>query len=460
MNERSVSYELSEFVFNLNLRDVPNEVVNKAKMHILDTLGIIMATCELEDVKPVVNVVRSLGGSPESTVVGQGLKAPAPNAALANATMAHSVDYDDTHIGAVVHPSSIIVPTAFAVGEMMDASGKDILEAVIAGYEVVTRLGLVAPALFHLRGFHPTGVIGVFGAALVAGKLINLPVEQLTWALGIAGSLASGIRQAQAEGVLLKPVHPGFASHNGIIAALLAKEGLRGPYMVFEGTQGFFNAFLKGEDIDLKQTTKDLGRRWETINISIKPYPTCHATHSSIDLALILRKKYGIKLEDIEECKFFVPRLTIHIVVEPYQEKIAPKTPYAAKFSLPYTVAVAFDRGKVSLWDFTEDSVKDPKLLKHTPKMKAEHDKKYDGCEGGQVWPARVRVTLRDGTVYEDEVINHKGTPNNPLTKNEVISKFNDNIEPSKYRDLGDGIIDMIFNLEKRNVREVMEVLR
>lgn len=457
--DKSISHEFAEFVHGLDLQNIPAQVVEKTKVHLLDTLGIILATHNFGEIRPVVDLARYLGGPLESTVIGHGMKVAAPNAALANATMAHSVDFDDTHIGAVIHVSSVIVPTALAVGEKVGASGSKVLEAIIAGYEVIVRLGLVAPALYHLKGFHPTGTVGAFGASLVAGKLLGLSVEGLVRALGIAGSMASGIRQAQAEGVLLKPIHPGIASHNGILAASLAEKGFSGPYWVFEGRQGFFNAYLKGEDIDSARATKDLGKRWETLNISIKPYPTCHATHAPIDLAIALKRKYRIDIEDVKECRLHVPRLTIHIVAEPYQEKVIPKTPYAAKFSLPYTVAVALKKGGVSLWDFTKESIRDPEVLKHTPKVKAIHDEAYDRYEGSDAWPARISLVLKNGHIYEEELIEHKGTPRNQMSREEVIAKFLDNIAPTRYKDLGDEMIERFLNIERYNIREAMKIL-
>jgi 2-methylcitrate dehydratase PrpD len=456
----SISSRISDFTYGLRLRDVPGDVVDKAKLHVLDTLGIMMATHDLDDVKKVVNVARILGGTPESTVIGHSFKASAPNAALANASMAHSVDYDDTHLGSVVHQSCTAIPTALAVGEMVNASGREFLEAVIASYEVNARLGLSAPWLFHLRGIHPTSAIGVFGSALASGKLMGLSVEKLEWALGIAGSLSSGILQGSSEGVWVKPMHPGFASHSGIIASLLAREGCRGPLQVFEGGKGLFNAYLKGDRFNLEEATKGLGERWETLKISIKPYPTCHATHAPIDVALAFRRKYNIKPEEIEECTYYVPRIAFNIVVEPYDEKIKPKTPYAAKFSLPYVVVVALRRGFVGLWDFTEESVRDPETLKYTPKIKALVDEEYDKYRGGEVSPARARIRLRSGETYVEEAVNHKGTPKNPLTRDDVVAKFMDNIKKSKYRDVGREVVDKVLNIEKYSIKEIMEILQ
>lgn len=456
----TISQKYAEFAYSLVLNDIPREVVEKAKLHILDTMGIMLATHDLEEVRKVVNVVKALGGVGESSVIGHGFKTPAPSASLANATMAHSVDYDDTHLGAIVHQSAVIVPTALAVGEKVNASGKEILEAIIAGYEVNARLGLVAPGLFHLRGIHPTSAIGVFGSAITAGKLLGLSVEELTSALGIAGSLSSGILQTIVEGVWVKPLHPAFASHAGILAALIAKEGIKGPLRIFEGEHGLFNSYLAGERFSLEKAVEGLGKYWETMNISIKPYPTCHESHSAIDIALILRSKYGITPDDVKEIVYYLPKVSIDLVAEPYEEKVRPRTPYGAKFSLPYIVIVALKKGWVGLWDFTAEAIRDEEVLRHTYKVRVIHEEKYDRYIKDGVGPARAKVVLNDGRVYEVEVIDHKGTPRNPMTKDDVIKKFMDNVSVTRYDKVSKEILDKVLNVERYSINEIMNILR
>ena len=452
--DKSISHKLSEFAHNLKFKQIPTEVIAKAKLHILDTMGIMMATHNFNGVKRVVHVVKRLGGPPESKVIGHNFRVVAPNAVLANAAMAHSVDYDDTHL-ATIHPSCILVPTAFAVGETANSSGKDILEAIIAAYEVSIRLGLVCPR-FHHRGFHPTPIIGVFGAVVAAGKLLGLSVEQFSWALGIAGSMSSGISQAVEEGVWVKPMHPAFAAHSGIIASLLAKEECNGPLQVFEGRLGFFNAYLRGEKLRLEEATKELGERWETLKISLKPYPTCHATHSCIDLARIFKEKYKIEPEMIQECMCYLPKFSLDLVF-PRDEKLLPATPYGAKFNIPYCVAVTLRKGNVGLWDFTEEAIKDHETLRLLSKIKGSHDEKYDRYMG--VVPARARIKTKDGSIYEEEVINHKGTPKNPLTKDEVIDKFMDNLKLTKYNEIANEIVKKTLSIEKYTINEITEML-
>ncbi|MBS7641498.1 MAG: MmgE/PrpD family protein [Candidatus Bathyarchaeia archaeon] len=451
--DETISYKLSRFAYDLKLKDVPQEVITRIKLHFLDTLGIMMAAHNLESISPVIKVCKLLGGPPESTIIGHGSKIAAPNAAMANATMAHSLDYDDTHLGSV-HQGCVAIPVSVAVGEKVGASGEEVLEAVLVAYEVNARLGLVAPGSFHIRGFHPTPVLGVFGAALAAGKLMGLSIEQLCWALGIAGSMSSGIGQTVKEGIPLKAMHPGIAAHGGVLASLLASEGYKGPVKVFEGEAGFFNAYLWGEKINVNQATLELGNKWETLNTSLKPYPSCHATHSAIDAAITLKKKYGVRLEDLQECICYLSRYGMELT------RSDVTTAYGAKFSIKYCVSVALKKGFVGIADFTDEAIKDKCILEAMQKIKVYPDEKYDTyVKERMVFPAKVRVKLKDNSVYEEEVIDHKGTPHNPLTWEDTMTKFVDNIKHTKFYDVKEAIVKRVLNIEKYCINDLTEIL-
>jgi 2-methylcitrate dehydratase PrpD len=453
----SISSKIASFVNELSLTKVPPDVVMKAKLHILDTMGVALATPAMKDpeIEYVIRVLSKVNGDYMSSVWGRGFKSYTPFVAMINSVQAHFLDYDDTHLGSTIHVSSVVVPTAFAVGEVLGSSGSRVLEAVIAGYEVTTRLGLLTPTAFHMRGFHPTSVVGVFGATVTAGKLLGLSEEQLVNALGIAGSMSSGILQAIPEGVRLKPLHPGIASMNGILAALLAREGLKGPRGVFEGEQGFYKAYL-GESIDVESLTFNT---WETMNIAIKPYPSCHATHSAIDIAIALHKDYNLRPDNINEITFYAPKLTIRLVMEPMEEKLRPSTPYSAKFSLPYTVMVALRKGWIGVWDFSYESIRDEEILKHTPKVKAVYEPAYDKLISTGVIPVKAKVSTKEGNIYEIEVIDHLGTPKKPMSVEDVIRKFEDN---TKYLKIAKGtLINKILELEKiRNIEEIIDLIK
>jgi len=452
-----IAEEFSNFVINLREKDIPERVKEKAKDHILDIFGLMIAVSEFEQVKPLMNMISSLGGAEESSIVGQRIKVPAPNAVLVNSTMAHFIDFDDTHLTSGVHVSSTSVPSGLAVGEKVNASGTEFLTSVIAGYEVGARMGKVAPWKFHERGFHPTSVVGVFIATTVAGKLLGLKDEELVNAYGIAGSFASGILQSINEGVQVKPFHPAWASHAGIMASLMAKHGYKGPKGVFEGRQGVFNTFLYGEKVKWEDATSDLGRNWETLNISIKPYPACHATHSTADAMIALRKKYGFNVEDIEEIEVEIPKIACDLGLH-LPEKYKPVTTYDAKFSVPYICAVALVNGKVTVWDFEEQKIRDNKILKIMERIKAYHNPELDKHVTSNVAPAKVRVRVK-GKIYEEEVVNHKGTPGNPVTRDDVINKFKDNVRFSWAREISERIIERAMKVENYLVKDVVSLL-
>ena len=237
------SQAIARFLSGLKLADVPLAVVDKAKLVFLDTLGIALASSTMDFGRMVSNVAQKLGGAAASRLIGSTVKVAAANAVLANGTLAHGLDYDDTLEAAIVHTGCCAGMTALAVGEETGASGRAVLEAAIGGTEVMCKVGLVAPGKFHARGFHPTALCSTFGAAAAAGKLYGLSLAQWVDAFGLCGSQSSGIIEYLADGTWTKRLHPGWSAHGGVIATLLASEGFRGPATVFEGTHGFYRSF-------------------------------------------------------------------------------------------------------------------------------------------------------------------------------------------------------------------------
>ena len=227
------SQTIARFLCGLKLEDVPQGVIDKAKLVFLDTLGIALASSTMDFGRMVVKVAEKLGGPNSSRVIGSPLKVAAANAVLANGTLAHGLDYDDTLEEAIVHTGCCAGMTALAVGEELRASGRAVLEAAIAGTEVMCKVGLVAPGKFHARGFHPTALCSTFGAAAAAGKLFALEPAQWIDAFGLCGSQSSGIIEYLADGTWTKRLHPGWSAHGGVIATLLAQQGFRGPTTVF-----------------------------------------------------------------------------------------------------------------------------------------------------------------------------------------------------------------------------------
>src|SRR5712691_3397370 len=353
----SVARRLARFVIGLRLDDVPSSVVTKAALLALDTLGCALASTRYDFGRAAVQTAERLGGPQESTLVGSKVRVAAANAVLANATLAHGLDFDDTREDAIVHTGSVAVTTALAVGEALGASGRAALEAIIAGVEIMCRVGLAVPGRFHARHYHPTALTGSFAAAGAAGRLYNLTEDQLVHAFGICGSQAGGIIEYLADGSWTKRLHPGWAAHAGVIAALLARSGFTGPETVFEGAHGFYAAFAGGfEPAKLDGLLGSLGRSWELEQLTFKPYPCGSIAHPYMDCALRLRERQQIPLDQIAEIRCRTAEGPIPRLWEPLASKHRPPNGYAAKFSLPYLLAVILAKGRATLAEFTDEA--------------------------------------------------------------------------------------------------------
>lgn len=413
----TTSQQLAEFVAALRYEDLPPDVVTAAKRHMLDAVGVALAASAIGAGAPVIEMTRSWAGAREASVLGYDFGAPAPWAALANGTLTHALDYDDTHVESVVHPSAFVMPAAFAVAEEIGASGRDLITAAVAGYEVATRIGAAAPGRFHVRGQHTTGLCGTFGAAAVAGRLWGLTADEIAQALGIAGSQSSGLFAYLSDGSETKRFHAGWAAHGGIVAADLARRGFTGPSTIFEGPHGLYDAFLAGEEPDRARLVRGLGSEWETTRIAIKPYPACHFVHAFMDAGI----EAGIKWADIEEIVCYITPAAVGIVAEPRAPRLHPATTYAAQFSLPFAVASAIVGGRDSLEYFGDDARSDRRVLTlaerihHQPDPTLPFPKTYGG---------RIKVNTRGGrTIEVDELVN-RGHPDRPLSDEELSSKF------------------------------------
>ena len=321
------SQAIGRFVGGLELANVPSAVIEKAKLVFLDTLGVALASSTMDFGAMVTRVAQRLGGAAASRVIGSPIKVAAANAVIANGTLAHGLDYDDTLEEAIVHTGSCAWMTALAVGEEVGASGAAVLESAIAATEVLCKVGLVAPGKFHARGFHPTAVCSTFGAAAAAGKLYGLTVAQWSNAFGLCGSQSSGIIEYLADGTWTKRLHPGWSAHGGVIATLLAREGFRGPGKVFEGTHGFFRAFGGENDYRFEKLT-ELGKEWEIPRLAFKSYPCGSISHPYMDCALKLKQKFSPAPEKIAEVVCRTAEGPVHRLWEPLADKQRPVSSY------------------------------------------------------------------------------------------------------------------------------------
>jgi 2-methylcitrate dehydratase PrpD len=420
-----VARRYARFVLGLTGADIPAPVTAKAAVLMLDTLGSCLASSREDFGRAVLDSAERLGGPQESTLIGTKAKAGAASAALANATLAHGLDFDDTREGAIVHTGCVAVTTALAVGEAVGASGRAVLEATIAGVEVMCRVGLAVPGRFHARHFHPTSLTGSFAAAAVAGRLYHLTEDQLVHAFGICGSQAGGIIEYLADGSWTKRLHPGWAAHAGVAAVILARAGFTGPETVFEGAHGFYQAFAGGSvEATLDGLLGTLGREWELEQLTLKPYPCGSIAQPYMDCALRLRDKHQIRPADIATVSCRTAEGPVPRLWEPLAAKHRPANGYAAKFSLPYLLAAMFVKGRASLAEFTDEAVRDEAVLEVAGKVGYEIDATIDYP---RQFIGQVAVRLRDGRRLEESQDHPRGGPDSPMSRAEVEAKFRGN---------------------------------
>jgi 2-methylcitrate dehydratase PrpD len=438
------SEKIAAFVRALKLEQVPAEVVDKAKLVFLDAVGIALASSTMDFGVAVLDTARALGGSRESRLIGTSDKTAAANAVIANGTLAHGLDYDDTLEGAIVHTGCCGPITALAVGEALGASGKNVLEAAVAGIEVMSKIGLVAPGKFHARGFHPTALCATFSAATAAGKLYGLETPQWLDAFGICGSQSSGIIEYLADGTWTKRLHPGWSSHAGIVAVMLAERGFRGPAAVFEGTHGFFHTFAGDQGVNLERLD-ELGKTWEIPKLAFKTYPCGSISHPYMDCALRLKQKYAIHPEKIAEVVCRTAEGPVHRLWEPLKEKQRPVSGYGAKFALPYSIAVMLVRGKAGLAEFSDEAIRDEGVLKIADKVRYELDPTIDYPRH---MSGHVKIKLKDGTILEENQPYPRGGFELPLPPEDIQEKFRANASLAIAGEKAEEIVSTVRALE------------
>jgi 2-methylcitrate dehydratase PrpD len=439
------SQAISDFIRSLSLDQVPAEVVDKAKLVFLDTVGVALASSTMDFGAMVLNVAKRLGGGAHSRLIGTPIKVACANAVMANATLAHGLDYDDTLEEAIVHTGCCAAITALAAGEEAGASGRAVLEAAIAGTEVMCKIGLVAPGKFHARGFHPTALCSTFGAATAAGKIYGLEAEQWVDAFGLCGSQSSGIIEYLADGTWTKRLHPGWSAHGGVIATLLAREGFRGPGKVFEGTHGFYHAFAGPGEYRFEKLT-ELGKSWETLRLAFKSYPCGSISHPYMDCALRLREKYHPTPTKIAEVVCRTAEGPVHRLWEPLADKQRPVSSYGAKFSLPFSIAVMLVRGRAGLAEFSDETIHDCDVLDLAAKVRYVLDPTIDYPRH---FSGHVRILLDDGTVLEESQPHPRGGYEDPLPPAEIEEKFRANARLSLPGDKAEHILDSVRCLEQ-----------
>ena len=428
IRERTDATRTEAFVercLGITASDLTDAAEERTHTLVRDLLGVMLGSApSTESSRIARDTVRSVYGDGDATVVGEADGSPTPAAAFANGTIAHGIELDDTHSGASLHPGAVVIPAALAVGETEGASGEELLEAVVSGYECMIRIGRAAdPAVLYERGFHPTATCGVFGAALAAARLKRLDFEQTVNALGIAGSSAAGNQAYLGSGSLSKRIQPGNAAQAGVQAAELAARGYTGPEAILEDENGFLAAYADGGDVERLFADVDDDYEFEISRTGIKPHACCRYNQTPIDAALEIRREHELDVSDVESVRVGLVGPAMDIVAEPRSRKVRPDTETDAQFSLHYSVAVALVTGRAFLDQFREPYLTDDDVLAVADRVNAERDESLDEFYP-DYFPARVTVRTADGAEYEAMLETCRGDPANPLSAEFLDEKY------------------------------------
>jgi len=418
--------EIAGYVARTRYRDIPADVVQLARGFILDSLGVTLAGSTDECSRIVQAQIRRMGGREECSVLGTALRAPAAKAALANGVAAHAMDYDDTQLstskeavyGLLTHPTTPVLAAALAIGERARISGEELLLGYVLGVEVECRIADAIHPRHYQAGFHSTATMGGLGAAMAVGKILQLKEEELRRALGIAASMASGLREN--FGTMTKPLHAGRAAENGVTAALLARDGFTAATNILEARRGFFNAMAGG--YDESRLSGRLGRPYfmKEPGISIKPYPSGSLSHPAQDLILDLVKQHDLKAGDVDHIDVGTHSNVPNALIYPM-----PKTALEGKFSIPFCMAIAVIERKAGMAQFQDRKVHDKKVIEMMKRVTLSADDELEKLGYDKV-RARIRIKLKDGRLIEGRYDIARGHPEKPMSWAELSDKFRD----------------------------------
>lgn len=451
----ALSSQLASFALELAYDAIPEKVRDRAKYLMLDAIGIGYASRGFHYAGVTVEAMKSLGAG-SSPVIGYGRALSLRDAALVNGVLTHGLDYDDTHTPGVIHATVSSLPLVLSVADLVKASGREFLTAYIAAMETSTRVASVAKGGFHQVGFHPTGLVGIFGCTLAASRLLGLSREQAVMAQGIALSMAGGSLEFLEDGAWTKRMHPGWAASSAITAATLAKHGFVGPRAAYEGRFGLFSSHLGAQlaAADLSLASKDLNKSWQIDEVAIKPIPACHFTHAAADAAVALSK--SVNPADICSVEVLVPAEVIKVVCEPEENKRVPANSYDAQFSIPYIVATGLLRGRFTLDELEDKAIADREVLAlardvgYAADPASTFPKHYTG---------EVIVTLNDGRqVRHREGIN-RGCADRPLSNAEIEAKYFDNACRVLTRDHAQRVRDAVVGIDRGSAPALGDIL-
>jgi 2-methylcitrate dehydratase PrpD len=448
----NVTAKIAEFVVNTKYENIPPKAIETGKLAVRDCLGVALAGSKEEDAKICAEIARQEAAKEEATVIGQGFKSSALQAAFANGTAAHAMDFDHSFT-LMGQPTAPIIPAIFALGESLGAGGRQILEAYATGFEVTGKLAHSLRDSAH-DGWHAPSTLGSFGAAAGCAKLLGLNASKMEMALGIAASMASGV--VCNFGTMTKPLHVGLGARNGVLAAKLAQGGYTANGQAIEAGMGFYSVFHDGATIH-NEAIEELGRSYalETDGIRVKPYPCGGLTHQAIDAVLEFRAKHGITPEMVES-------IDVDVMPHTYNRIIfkVPQNGIQGKFCMPYLLARALIDGRVFIDAFTDSAVRDPNVLKLAERIQMRLATNLPAKNLGSR-PCRVTLRLKNGETYTRDVEHAKGSPEVPLTASELETKFTDCARQTLSEASTQRALDDLNRLETlHDIRPLSQLLR
>ncbi len=454
----SISQQIATFAANLQPEDVPVAVRENAKLHVLDVVGTALAATRFDFAQHALAGISNLGESGNNSVIGMNVKLPMRDAVLMNGILAHGLDFDDTHPGAIVHPTACAFPCALGLAEQRDATGADLLLAYILGVEIATRLGVAANGAMLPQGFHTTGIAGHFGCAVAAGKLFNLSPQRLMYAQGFAGSTASAIAEHRADGAWNKRLHPAWAGVGGITAAALASGGFVGTRKVYEGVDGIFRSHTGTHfsKVDMDAMTRRLGDEWLLGEVAIKPFPICHFLHACADAALAIHRRHKVNPDNIARVRALLHPGTFHSIAEPAEMRRRPTSDYMAKFSVQFVLAACFVRGRFGFAELETEALNDPQILALAQKV--DHEADPDSAFP-KYFSGGVVVTMKDGREFVHMEKINRGAGERALSEADISEKFFDNATLVISKPQAERIREAVLDIDRRSARDLARTL-
>lgn len=464
---------LAEFIHDITWDQLPERVRETATLRVLDLVSVAAGAAKDPLVEAAKEALGTVSGCRMEmppvdqpgfvSVWGDTQKYPLATAAMLNAMLAHTLELDDVHTASKTHGSASLIPAAWSCAEYLGKSGKDFLLAVVCGYETVNRVGMAFGVSAHRnRGWHATATCGVFGCAAACAKLLDLSVDQIVSALGMAGTQSSGVWAFLGDGSNCKILHPARAAADGIEAAFLAKAGMTGPEHIFDAKDGGL-LYAMSDGGDVSKLSQGLGEVYEILNMDMKPYPCCRSAHCAIDGILEIREqmeaRMGLKIRNMSEAEILADQIQaigIDTYLVGYKQCavsdgcLHPKTILDAKFSTPYSVAAAFLCGTVGMEQFESEVVFDPAVQNLLEKVTVHPSDRFTE-QYPKHWGCHVKATMQDGTVYEVEVKDPSGSVARPLSREQAMKKAEEFLSvvcPGRETET----IEELLNLESRNM--------